>query len=908
MSEYKCISCGNTRDIEKPCTCPDCGYRMFPTPYDRRQMLIQEINGFVAKLVTVTIQDNDIAFSRKVIKQVKNSSTPQVEVIYKSADEKRFPGFDKIQSYVCSSRKTEEFFARLAQSVGEIREHIHASYQQKYESDDHAVKLCMEKRDAVVLETMAAMNLACDLPEINLPVISLDYREAPNPELVEEADELLSRLEELAEKTRRFIRINNIYGTAYQKKHRPRLKKEKEASDLEKMDYAAAVVKKAIQKRYEVDIFSDGTDELDEMLTALWTGISAVMTLPVLKRTERYCLGDDQWVEQKDCMCRLSELCSEHYGKIPDPVLDEQKAADYSDEQLFELYNQLIDLDSLGYLGINKSGLIRIGESERELNELIGLAGIKDSVRKIKAYALANKGSEALNLHMCFYGNPGTGKTEVARIIAGILYENKILPTKKLIEVDRGGLVGQYVGETPQKTMSVIQRAMGGVLFIDEAYALVPRDGGGWDYGHEAIATLIKAMEDYRGKFCVILAGYRNQMHEMIAANPGFQSRIQFELDFPNYSRGELAQITELMLRKRKYTMVDSAMEKLLDITDVSRKDPNFANARQIRNMLDQVVMCQNVRAAGTEDRELGLVDVNQYIRDAGIVLPSSGEGKSAKIMTGEEELDRLIGLTTIKRMVRKIKAYAKKNASDRGFNLHMCFLGNPGTGKTEVARILSRILYDAGVLKESKLVETDSTGLLGQYVGETGPKTQRIIRDAMGGVLFIDEAYALCAGNSASGSATNYGDEALAVLLKEMEDHRGQFCVILAGYKDEMNKMVGANPGFKSRIQFTLEFPDYSREELGEIAVSFLSAKNYTIDDAALNKLLDVTEYYRQHPNFANARTVRSIVDQVIMNQNLRAEDNDEDFQIIESDVNDYIMDEGIDLTEAAPRRRIGF
>ena len=908
MSEYKCISCGNTRDSDKPCTCPDCGYRMFSSPYDRRQVLIQEINGFVHKLITVTIQDEDLAFSRKVITEGKNSSASKVAIIHKSADEKRFPGFDKIQSYVCSGRKTEEFFARLSQSMEEIREHIHTSYQQEYESDDHGLRLRLEKRDAVILETMAAMDLACDLPEMNLPVISLDYREAPNPELAEEADELLSRLEELANKTRRFIRINNIYGTAYQKKHRPRLTKEKEASDLEKMKHASAVVEKAIMKRYDVDIFSDGTDELDEMLTALWTGVAAVMTLPVLTRTERYRIGDGQWTEQKECFLLLGKLCAERYFEIPDPTMDEQRTVDCSDEQLFDLYNQLIDLDSFGYLGVNASGLIRIGESERKLNELIGLAGIKDSVRKIKAYALANKGSEALNLHMCFYGNPGTGKTEVARIVAGILYENKILPTKKLVEVDRGGLVGQYMGETPQKTMSVIQRAMGGVLFIDEAYALVPKDGGGWDYGHEAIATLIKAMEDYRGKFCVILAGYRNQMHEMIATNPGFQSRIQFELDFPNYSRSELADITRLMLQKRQYTMAEPPLERLLDITDVSRKDPNFANARQIRNMIDQVIMCQNVRAAGTGDRELGLADVNQYIRDAGIVLPSSGEGKNTKILTGEEELDRLIGLSTVKRMVRKIKAYAKKNAADRDFNLHMCFLGNPGTGKTEVARILSRILYDAGVLKESKLVETDSTGLLGQYVGETGPKTQRVIRDAMGGVLFIDEAYALCAGNSASGSATNYGDEAIAVLLKEMEDHRGQFCVILAGYKDEMNKMLGANPGLKSRVQFTLEFPDYSREELGEIAVSFLSGKNYTIDDTALNKLLDVTEYYRQRPNFANARTVRSIVDQVIMNQNLRAEDNNEDFRIIESDVNDYIMDEGIDLTETAPRRRIGF
>ena len=204
--------------------------------------------------------------------------------------------------------------------------------------------------------------------------------------------------------------------------------------------------------------------------------------------------------------------------------------------------------------------------------------------------------------------------------------------------------------------------------------------------------------------------------------------------------------------------------------------------------------------------------------------------------------------------------------------------------------------------------METDASGLLGRYVGETGPKTQKVIQNAMGGVLFIDEAYALCAANTASGGSVNYGDEAIAVLLKEMEDHRGQFCVIIAGYKDEMNSLLSTNPGFKSRIQFTMEFPDYSREELGAIAESFVKAKHYEIDSAALDRLLDVAEYYRKRPNFANARTVRSIVDQVIMNQNLRSEDDGEDYRIIESDVNDYILDEGIDLSASAHSRRIGF
>ena len=646
------------------------------------------------------------------------------------------------------------------------------------------------------------------------------------------------------------------------------------------------------------------------MLKALWGAVEAILTVPVLAKKFTYTFPDGVVAENDEVKKELLRRIAARYFELDEIIYAYDFLTDKTDDELFEIYDKMIELDSFGFMGVNKNGLLKIGESEKKLNELIGLSGIKESIKKIKAYALSNKDSDDLNIHMCFLGNPGSGKTEVARYIAGILYENKILPTKKIVEVDRSGLVSQYFGATAEKTRSVIASAMGGVLFIDEAYALGNNsDHGITDYGKEAIDTLVKAMEDYRGKICVILAGYKNEMLQMLSTNPGFKSRIQFTLDFPNYSRDELRDITEMMLKTRHYTIGNAALNRILDITDIKRKEPNFANAREIRNILDQVIMCQNLRCAGSDDKELGIVDVNKYIQDAKINLPTSGEGADKKVLTGEEELDQLIGLASVKRMIKKIKAYAKKNKGAADFNLHMCFYGNPGTGKTEVARILSRILYDAGVLDEAKLVETDGQGLLGKFVGETGPKTEAKINDAMNGVLFIDEAYSLVGSNSISGGATNYGDEAIAVLLKGMEDHRGQFCVILAGYKDEMKAMLSANPGFESRIQFTLEFPDYSREELGEIAKAFLEKKKYNIEDNALERILDITEYFRKQPNFANARTVRNILDQVLMNQNLRTEDLDDDKTVIIDDVEDYLTDEAIDLSNPNKgKRSIGF
>lgn len=631
------------------------------------------------------------------------------------------------------------------------------------------------------------------------------------------------------------------------------------------------------------------------------------MRSPLFVKNYDYFLNSVKISEDK-LLNYISDEISQRYNEYNQTVDASVWSNNKTDDELFEVYKKLIAVDKFGILVPDGANLINIGESEKKLDGLVGLSEIKESIKKIKAYALANKNSRDLNIHMCFLGNPGSGKTEVARYIADILYENGILPTNRMIEVDRNGLVSQYYGATAEKASRVIESAWGGVLFIDEAYSLINPDASQSDYGKEAVDTLVKAMEDYRGKFCVILAGYKNEMLKMLSPNPGFNSRIQFMLDFPNYSRDELKEIANLMLGQRQYSIGDEAMNRILDITDIKRKEPNFANARELRNILDQVIMCQNLRCLGSDDHEIGLVDVNKYIGDAKLILPTSDGKKEGSVLTGEQELDRLIGLATVKRMIKKIKAYAKRNKDSDGFNLHMCFYGNPGTGKTEVARILSRILYDAGVLGEAKLVETDAHGLLGRCVGETAPKTEAKINEAMNGVLFIDEAYRL-SGSAESGSSANYSEEAISVLLKEMEDHRGQFCAILAGYRDEMRDMLKLNPGFKSRIQFNLEFPDYNRDELREISKCFLSKRKYEIKENALELLLDITEYYRNKPNFANARTVRNIVDQVIMDQNLRTEDSAGDNVIIVDDVEDYLIDENIDLeNKKHTDNRIGF
>ena len=895
MAEYKCISCGEVRESENSCSCHVCGYKMFETPYVRRDILISEIERFFTSLEVQTIKREDLIFDGK------------------DKDESRFPDYDKILRYVSSRDRTEDFLDNLLETVKQLKLHYTSQFSNTYPVSFENVNDVIEEYDEVLCHAarLLVSGFSVQLKPVEWQKLSLLYVENQNKYLWSSANELLDLIEKLAKKIVRFIKVNNLYGNNH--KYHPANrggKYSKKTEFKDELEDAISETRGILSKTYVVDIADDGSAELKEMLTCLWHGIELIMCSPLFIKSYNY-LTEAGGISEQEMLNQVSGKLSVRYREFNETLNASKLLNDKSEDELFELYKEMIALDDLGILMPIGSTLINLGESEKRLGELIGLAGIKESVKKIKAYALANRDNEDLNIHMCFLGNPGSGKTEVARLIAGILYENKILPTNKIIEVDRSGLVSQYFGATAEKTSRVIARAMGGVLFVDEAYALGNNNDAGsiTDYGREAIDTLVKAMEDYRGKFCVIFAGYRNEMQQMLSVNPGLKSRIQFTLDFPNYSRDELKQITQLMLRKRKYSMGDAAMSRLLDITDIKRKDPDFANAREIRNILDQVIMCQNLRCAGTEDIEVGLVDINKYIQDSKINLPTSATGTNKTVLTGEEELDQLIGLGSIKRMVKKIKAYAKRNQGQADFNLHMCFYGNPGTGKTEVARILSRILYDAGVLDEAKLVETDAHGLIGKFVGETAPKTLKKINEAMGGVLFIDEAYSLAAGAGQNNGLTIYGEEAIAVLLKEMEDRRGQFCTILAGYKDEMKQMISSNPGLESRIQFTLEFPDYTREELGLIACSFLEKKHYTIEEDALDRVLDIMEYFRRQPNFANARTVRNIMDQVIMNQNLRAEDNDEDSLIILDDVNDYLTDEGIDLSRiGSQERKIGF
>ncbi|MBP5321074.1 MAG: AAA family ATPase [Kiritimatiellae bacterium] len=522
---------------------------------------------------------------------------------------------------------------------------------------------------------------------------------------------------------------------------------------------------------------------------------------------------------------------------------------------------------------------VSVEEALAELDELVGLQPVKEEVKKFVAYVqVAQKRKEAglkvapISYHMVFTGNPGTGKTTVARIMAKIYHALGIVKKGHLVETDRSGLVAGYVGQTAEQTNKVVDKALDGVLFVDEAYALA--EGGQGDYGGEAIATLLKRMEDDRDRLVVIVAGYTDDMKKFIDANPGLKSRFNRYLEFPDYSASELAQMFRLRAKKNQYVLAPELDSQLVPALEklTRKRDKQFGNGRFVRNLFENAVERQAMRLASATNptpEELTTLTV------ADVDLKPPEEEKKPTIEEALAELDALVGMAPVKAEVRRLVAWCKmaKERKAKGLDVakmsyHFVFTGNPGTGKTTVARILAKIFRALGILERGQLVETDRSGLVAEYVGQTAAKTNRKIDEALDGLLFIDEAYALV-----DGGQNDYGKEAIATLIKRMEDDRDRLVVILAGYTQDMERFMEANPGLKSRFNRTIEFPDYTPEELAAIYRQMAKKSKYILSDD-VEKWLDpwfrVTTKNRDR-HFGNGREVRNRFEKALERQSLR-------------------------------------
>jgi SpoVK/Ycf46/Vps4 family AAA+-type ATPase len=528
------------------------------------------------------------------------------------------------------------------------------------------------------------------------------------------------------------------------------------------------------------------------------------------------------------------------------------------------------------------SGNVAMEPALTRLEKMVGLQSVKTVAKQLiqrlateKARQQQSLTSEPPRLHLIFKGNPGTGKTTVARLIGEIYRELGWLQRGHLVEVSRHDLVGGYVGQTAIKTDRVIQQALDGVLFIDEAYTL---NRESYDFGQEAIDTLLKRMEDERHRLAVIVAGYPNKIDEFLNSNPGLKRRFPTEVLFEDYSPDELMSIFRERVA-RLQVIIDSDLESAsIDLFTrlYEERDEKFGNAGMVENLHEAM---ENRRSERVYEQNLDPIHEPLQLDD----LPPEWREISQRGKKDEEsldkllhELDTLIGLQSVKQEIRRIvnSEVANKRLIAAGHNpasvmktRHLIFLGNPGTGKTTVARLVGRIFKALGLLKKGTFVEVDRADLVGGYVGQTALKTKKVVESALDGVLFIDEAYALA---RSTGGFTDFGREAIDTLVPMMENERNRLVVILAGYTREMNEFIGTNPGIKSRVARIVEFADYNGEDLFKIFLGMVQRERLICPDKVQRRLREVFNkmYASRDRNFGNGRDVRNFYERMVEQQ----------------------------------------
>ncbi|KAF7877055.1 uncharacterized protein EAF02_008275 [Botrytis sinoallii] len=531
-------------------------------------------------------------------------------------------------------------------------------------------------------------------------------------------------------------------------------------------------------------------------------------------------------------------------------------------------------------LGPDPSAAILNSEAWQELQKLIGLEKVKASLLTLLELVKSNyqreleeKPLHQFTLNRLFLGPAGTGKTVVAKLYAKILGEIGVLSKGEVIFRNPSDLIGQYIGDSEANTKAALNAARGNVLVIDEAYMMYSgnSDGTGNEsdsYRQGVIDTLVAEVQGNPGDdLCVLLLGYKEPMLEMLNhSNPGLSRRFPIEsaFCFENFSVDELEKILRSKLEFHVLEATEEAIKVAMDVLQKARTRLNFGNGGEVENLIATARTNYQLRTSKIPVEERSSI----WIFQPEDFDPEYDRGRSAN-----ENLQRLfadvIGCENIVKQLGQYqnvcKAMKLRNIDPRQYiPTNFVFKGPPGTGKTTTARKFAKVYYDMGFLSDETVIECSASDLIGKYVGHSGPKTAKVLEKALGKVLFIDEAYRL-APHTESHSFTSEVVSELVDLLTKPKFH-GNLIVILAGYEDEINSLLSANPGLASRFPDEMNFPALTPLHCLQILEIKLRLAGITIpilkqtEQREYEQLLRVMTFLTATHSWGNARDVETL------------------------------------------------
>ncbi len=576
---------------------------------------------------------------------------------------------------------------------------------------------------------------------------------------------------------------------------------------------------------------------------------------------------------KKDSNFGIYEYVSYKLCKPVENLIREEKIEPQSTIMIYIENNDIYCKSDRGTFNLSEYSIATLEEVKYKLNSITGMRELKEFIGNIKNNYRVQKIRERLGLktsnismNMIFAGNAGTGKTNAARVTYEYLNALGILTKGIYKEVSKADFITDNVNDTAKRTNDIINSAVGGLLFIDEAYSLCESNED--KLGKEIVDALLKGVEDNRDDLVVILAGYEKDMEEFLSFNPGLKSRFPNVIHFEDYGPSEMYEIAVNIAKSKGYKIAKNVKYDLIDLFTrnqiIGKND--LGNARFVRNIVENAILDASKEYLNSTSKQIDLLERDNF------------NFKAKAKFNLEEKLSEIIGLSEVKNLLRsqyklivaqeKRKSVGVNTKIDQ--NLNMVFTGNPGTGKTSIARLVAEMLNSMGLLKVGQLIETDRSSFVSEIPGETSKKTEEKFKEAIGGILFIDEAYTL--------ANDSLGREAVETLLKLIEDYSKDVIVILAGYEEEMEDFFDVNIGLKSRFPLWTNFEDYNPNELFEMSIKIIESKGFKLSKnayAALKKSF-VDIYEKSDSQSGNGRMVRNYVENLIRNQSIRIAEND--------------------------------